>query len=261
MAFNYEYPYVDPNRYNADWLLNVVKKVDEEYDRLVKEFDEIKTEFQELSDKVDSMFGYIDEHIAEQMAIFRTEFRGEIDRLDRSLDMYQTALVNLKKYVDDNDTEQYMLMIEHVNELHAILQAEIDDLYELIKTYNAFMIDPLTLEYRPLADVIRDNYERERYGGLTDPEFCALNMTVAEYDAYNLTAEQWALQARYRLTDYGIRRALNPLTGTKTTPYNVDSWILTFLVNAPDCASYVSADQDVATWDALDMTVLQYMGI
>lgn len=28
MAYNYEYPYTDPNRYNADWLLNKVKELD-----------------------------------------------------------------------------------------------------------------------------------------------------------------------------------------------------------------------------------------
>lgn len=26
MAYNYEYPYVDPNRYNADWLLSFAKE-------------------------------------------------------------------------------------------------------------------------------------------------------------------------------------------------------------------------------------------
>lgn len=29
MAYNYEYPYTDPNRYNADWLLNKVKELDD----------------------------------------------------------------------------------------------------------------------------------------------------------------------------------------------------------------------------------------
>ena len=29
MAYNYEYPYTDPHRYNADWLLNAVKELQE----------------------------------------------------------------------------------------------------------------------------------------------------------------------------------------------------------------------------------------
>ena len=31
MAYNYEYPYTDPNRYNSDWLLNKVKELAEEW--------------------------------------------------------------------------------------------------------------------------------------------------------------------------------------------------------------------------------------
>lgn len=27
MAYNYEYPYIDPNRYNSDWVLNKMKEV------------------------------------------------------------------------------------------------------------------------------------------------------------------------------------------------------------------------------------------
>ena len=29
MAYNYEYPYTDPNRYNDDWLINKIKEVED----------------------------------------------------------------------------------------------------------------------------------------------------------------------------------------------------------------------------------------
>lgn len=32
MAYNYEYPYVDPEQYNSDWLVNKVKELEEEWD-------------------------------------------------------------------------------------------------------------------------------------------------------------------------------------------------------------------------------------
>ena len=37
MAYNYEYPYTDPNRYNDDWLLNKMKELDNRLDGIVDE--------------------------------------------------------------------------------------------------------------------------------------------------------------------------------------------------------------------------------
>ena len=37
MAYNYEYPYTDPNRYNDDWLLNKMKELDSRLDGIVEE--------------------------------------------------------------------------------------------------------------------------------------------------------------------------------------------------------------------------------
>ena len=37
MAYNYEYPYTDPNRYNSDWLLNKMKELEGRLDGIVEE--------------------------------------------------------------------------------------------------------------------------------------------------------------------------------------------------------------------------------
>ena len=37
MAYNYEYPYTDPNRYNDDWLLNKMKELDGRLNGIVEE--------------------------------------------------------------------------------------------------------------------------------------------------------------------------------------------------------------------------------
>ena len=37
MAYNYEYPYTDSNRYNADWLLNKMKELEGRLDGIVEE--------------------------------------------------------------------------------------------------------------------------------------------------------------------------------------------------------------------------------
>ena len=37
MAYNYEYPYTDPNRYNDDWLLNKMKDLEGRLDGIIEE--------------------------------------------------------------------------------------------------------------------------------------------------------------------------------------------------------------------------------
>lgn len=39
MAYNYEYPYTDPNRYNSDWLINAMRKLQEEWNIFVPTHD------------------------------------------------------------------------------------------------------------------------------------------------------------------------------------------------------------------------------
>ena len=64
MAYNYEYPYTDPYRYNADWMARIVKEcqdnikgMDEKLDRL---FDAIEDDVKEyLDERCLYLLGYI----------------------------------------------------------------------------------------------------------------------------------------------------------------------------------------------------------
>lgn len=74
MAYNYEYPYTDPNRYNADWLLKKMQELEGRLDGIVEEtlqltkkyvdvrlykyqaqILQIRKEIQELSDRTDTL--------------------------------------------------------------------------------------------------------------------------------------------------------------------------------------------------------------
>ena len=55
MAFNYEFPYTDPNLYNDDWLLNSIKGLKASIDELdawkeehTAEYEELKTLYDEI---------------------------------------------------------------------------------------------------------------------------------------------------------------------------------------------------------------------
>ena len=82
MAYNYEYPYTDPNRYNDDWLLNKMKELEGRLDGIVEEtlaltktyvdnrletyqsqIDSIRQEIAEVSQKTDTLSAHVAEEV------------------------------------------------------------------------------------------------------------------------------------------------------------------------------------------------------
>lgn len=60
MAYNYEYPYTDPNRYNSDWLLNKVKELAAEWLQTSAEWKNTEKEWNELKTYVMNYFANLD---------------------------------------------------------------------------------------------------------------------------------------------------------------------------------------------------------
>lgn len=60
MAFNYEYPYTDPNRYNSDWILNKVKELAVEWLQTLAEWKNTERDFNELKTYVMNFFDNLD---------------------------------------------------------------------------------------------------------------------------------------------------------------------------------------------------------
>ena len=82
MAYNYEYPYTDPNRYNADWLLNKMKELEGRLDGIVEEtlaltktyvdnrlktyqsqIESIKQEIAEVSQRTDTLSAHVSDDV------------------------------------------------------------------------------------------------------------------------------------------------------------------------------------------------------
>ena len=78
MAYNYEYPYTDPNRYNSDWLLNKMKELEGRLDGIVEEtlaltktyvdnrletyqsqIESIRRELEEVSQRTDTLSAHV----------------------------------------------------------------------------------------------------------------------------------------------------------------------------------------------------------
>ena len=101
MAYNYEYPYTDPNRYNADWLLNKMKELEGRLDGILEEALKLTRE-------------YVDTRLSEyqaQIVQIRKEIQAVSDRTDElSAEMVQQVM-RLEGLISDAEREAERLFI------------------------------------------------------------------------------------------------------------------------------------------------------
>ena len=94
MAYNYEYPYTDPNRYNSDWLLNKVKELAAEWLQTSEEWKNTEKEFNELKAYVMNYFDNLD--VQEEVSKKLDEMLADGSLLDListyTLRVYNTAV-------------------------------------------------------------------------------------------------------------------------------------------------------------------------
>lgn len=101
MAYNHEYPYTDPERYNSDWLLNKVKEVeakligieDEIFKRSKDYIDEVVAPYQAQVTQLRADFNRLRDEVARSQADFErnivaqiTLMNGRIDDIRRELE-------------------------------------------------------------------------------------------------------------------------------------------------------------------------------
>lgn len=79
MAFNFEYPYTDPNRFNSDWAINKIKEL---IDYMVENTEWVKhheEEYKELKDLYDAvMAGNFPESITDAFHDWMKENANEL---------------------------------------------------------------------------------------------------------------------------------------------------------------------------------------
>ena len=180
MAYNYEYPYTDPNRYNADWLLNKMKELEGRLDGIVEEtlsltktyvdkrletyqsqINNIRREIAEISQKTDTLSA----HVADE--VLRLEYKiREAERKAESL------------FIIANDRTD--LLIEQNNEY--IFREIEDNLLSNITVINYFTGERLTVQdmFNYLASLHLQN--AITYNGLRDK-----NLTYTELAAKSIT--------------------------------------------------------------------------
>lgn len=101
MAYNYEYPYTDPNRYNADWLLNKMKEMEGRLDGILEEALKLTKE-------------YVDTRLSEyqaQIVQIRNEIQAVSDRTDEISEEMVQQVVRLEGLISDAERKAESLFI------------------------------------------------------------------------------------------------------------------------------------------------------
>ena len=183
MAYNYEYPYTDPNRYYADWLLNKMKELEGRLDGIVEEtlaltkiyvdkrletyqsqINSIRLEIAKVSQRTDTLSA----HVADE--VLRLEAKiVEAERKAESLFI-----------IANNRTD---LQIEQNNEY--IFREIEDNILANITVINYFTGERTTVQnmFNYLASLHLQNaitYNGLRDKNLTYTEFIAKSITYTE---------------------------------------------------------------------------------
>ena len=180
MAYNYEYPYTDPNRYNADWLLNKMKELEGRLDGILEEALKLTKEY------VDTRLSEYQEQIVQ----IRKEIQAVSDRTDElSAEMVQ-QVTRLEGLISDAEREAETLFIiannrtdlqiERNNEY--IFREIEDNILANITVINYFTGEHVTVQdmFDYLASLHLEN--AITYNGLRDK-----NLTYTELIAKHIT--------------------------------------------------------------------------
>ena len=180
MAYNYEYPYTDPNRYNDDWLLNKMKELDNRLDGIVEETLELTK-------------AYVDKRLEtyqSQIKIIRREIAELSQRTDTLSDHVANEVLRLELKILDAErkaeslfiiaNDRTDLQIERNNEY--IFREIEDNILTNITVINYFTGERMTVQdmFNYLASLHLEN--AITYNGLRDK-----NLTYTELIAKSIT--------------------------------------------------------------------------
>ena len=180
MAYNYEYPYTDPNRYNADWLLNKMKELDARLNGIVEETLKLTKEY--VDDRLINYQKQISEirrdikTLYDKDAELNSEMIRQVMRLEGLISLAEQKAESLF-IIANNRTD---LVIEQNNEY--IFREIEDNILGNITVINYFTGERLTVQdmFDYLASLHLQN--AITYNGLRDK-----NLTYAELVAKSIS--------------------------------------------------------------------------
>lgn len=106
MAYNFEYPYTDPNRYNSDWILSKMKDIEARLDGIVEET------VRQTKIYVDEQLEFYQDQVNDVIAQFHELEKLVDDSINAIDDKLLASIEAMDKKVEDVRKEAQTLFIE-----------------------------------------------------------------------------------------------------------------------------------------------------
>lgn len=275
MAFNHEYPYTDPYRANADWLLHKVKEFGETLDSWKETIDALIEALKELEDydkritaleNLTADYNQVKARVAALEKSMEDAFK-DISKLDTKIDniivdynlvleelarlasLFRVYLKAANDYTDAKITETYFDFNMKVRDL----QRQIDELRELRPEE---LINPVRYTKNGLQKSYDLAYADMRDDALTNSQYAELGLTNNQYAAYGFTNLNFALHSR---TLFKWDYVFGAVSGIKKAISNALSEVVTFIVGTMTNDQYAALDLTNDEYAALDLTNEEYL--
>lgn len=180
MAYNYEYPYTDPNRYNADWLLNKMKELEGRLDGIVEEALRLT--------KI-----YVDERLAGYQAQI-SDIKREINKLYAQDDEISAEIVQqvsrLEGLISDAERKAESLFVISNNRTDLQIQRNNEYIFHEIEDNilaNITVINYFTGENTTVQDMFDYLASLHLQNAITYTEFANKNLTYTELKEKSIT--------------------------------------------------------------------------
>lgn len=183
MAYNYEYPYTDPHRYNADWLINKMKELEGRLDGILEEALKLTME-------------YVDNRIAifeTQISDIRQQMKMLSERDEEISDEIVRQVLRLEGLISDaeQNAENLFIIANNRTDLQIkrnneyIFREIEDNILSNITVINYFTGEHVTVQemFDYLASLHLQNaitYDGLRNKNLTYTELIAKSITYTE---------------------------------------------------------------------------------
>lgn len=275
MSYNHEFPYTDPYRSNADWLINQVKQFGETLDswkdtidqliEALKELDSYDTritalenataDLPELRLKVTALQeGLTDafkdiSNLEQRLNNITIDYDLVLDEVARLASLFPTFLKEAKDYTDikvaQEFIEQYALILE--------LQQQID---ELKANRPIELINPIRGTSNNLQTSYNLAYADMRDDCLTVAQFAELGLTSSEFAALELNNIEFSLHSRSIFKwDY----VTAPVTGLYKSVSHALSELLNFIIGSFTVTEFEALDLTSDEFDAYNYSCLDFL--